>query len=298
MSFVSQYSIRVSYNYILVDSIRIAYREAGVGNKPVLLLLHGFPSSSHMFRNVIPNLARNFHVIAPDLPGFGFSEIPSPYSFKYCFENYSELLNNFLNELKISRASFYLFDYGAPILMRIIVKRPEMVEMLIFQNGNIYAEGVGDVLKDISKLFYDDSFESFFKLKRYFEFDYTKWEYVNGVQDVKNIAVESYTLDQFLMDREGVKNIQMELKSDYKSNVELYPLWQQHLKSLKPVTLIVWGENDEIFKKQGALLLKEDIEDSRLLFYPTGHFALEEFGDSISEEIVEFWNANFNKTVQ
>jgi len=287
---------KVSYKYVQINSIRIAYRESGVTQSPVLLLLHGFPSSSHMFRNVIPVLSQHFHVIAPDLPGFGFSEVPSQNAFEYTFENYAELMAQFLDHLQVRKSSFYLFDYGAPILMRLLVKRPEMIEMLIFQNGNIFSEGVGDVLKDISKLFAEDTFDNYFKLKKYFEFDYTKWEYLNGVQDISNVAAEAYTLDQFLMDRQGVKAIQMELKRDYKTNQALYTHWQDALSQLQPVTLIVWGENDEVFKKQGALLLHERLEHSKLVFYPTGHFALEEFGDAIAKEIIQYWHLHFNRT--
>ncbi|PBJ10166.1 alpha/beta fold hydrolase [Flavobacterium sp. ACN6] len=293
MNLSSLQSEKVIHKMISIDSIKIAYREAGEIGNPVLILLHGFPSSSHMFRTIIPKLSRHFHIIAPDLPAFGFSDIPNPETFKYSFENYSNIVNHFLEELEIVKASFYLFDYGAPILMRVLIKRPEMIEMLIFQNGNIYNEGVGDVLKEISGLYSEINFESFIKLKRFFEFDYTKWEYLNGVQDIANISPETYFLDQFLMDREGVKAIQMELKSDYKTNVALYSVWQDFLKELQPVTLIVWGENDEVFKKEGAELLQRDLPDSKLLFYPTGHFALEEFGDDIAEEIIAFWYLNF-----
>ena len=288
-------SRKVYYNYVLVNSVRIAYREAGQPGMPVLFLLHGYPSSSHMFRNVIPRLSAHFHVIAPDLPGFGFSEVPRQKEFDYTFDNFSELIADFMEQLNIYKASFYLFDYGVPILMRILTKRPEMIEMLIFQNGNIYNEGIGQVLKDISKLFGESTFESFFKLKKYFEFDYTKWEYVNGVQNISSVAVESYTLDQLLMDRDGVKDIQMELKENYKTNIVLYPEWQNALQRLQPVTLILWGENDEVFKKEGALLLKQNLRNSKLLFYPTGHFALEEFGDAISEEIITYWHLHFNR---
>lgn len=288
-------SQKVYYKYALVNSVRIAYREAGEIGMPVLFLLHGFPSSSHMFRNVIPRLSQHFHIIAPDLPGFGFSEVPRQQEFDYTFENYAKLIADFMEQLNIDKASFYLFDYGAPILMRILTKRPEMVEMLIFQNGNIYNEGIGQVLKDISKLLGEATFDSFFKLKKYFEFDYTKWEYLNGAQNVSNIAVESYTLDQFLMDRDGVKDIQRELKHNYKTNIALYPHWQEALRQLQPVTLILWGENDEVFNKEGALMLRRDLTNSKLLFYPTGHFALEEFGDVMSEEIITYWHLHFNR---
>jgi len=286
---------KVYYKYILVNSVRIAYREAGEVGMPVLFLLHGFPSSSHMFRNIIPKLSVYFHVIAPDLPGFGFSEVPNQEEFDYTFDNYSRLMSDFMAQLNICRGSFYLFDYGAPILMRILAKRPEMIEMLVFQNGNIYDEGVGQVLRDISKLLGEATLDSFFKLKKYFEFDYTKWEYLNGVQEVSNIAVESYALDQFLMDREGVKEIQFELKANYRTNIALYPEWQRTLQELQPVALILWGENDEVFKREGALMLRQDIRNSKLIFYPTGHFALEEFGDEMAEEIITYWHQHFKR---
>lgn len=295
MDFESMQATKIRHKAISIDSIKIAYREAGEPGKPILLLLHGFPSSSHMFRNVIPKLSKQFHVIAPDLPAFGFSDVPDLENFSYTFENYANIVAHFLEKLKITKASFYLFDYGAPILMRLLIKRPKMIEMLIFQNGNIYTEGVGDVLKEVSGLYGRDDFESYSKLKRFFELDYTKWEYTNGTQDVSNIAPETYFLDQFLMEREGVKAIQIELKRDYKTNVALYQVWQDFLKNLQPVTLIVWGENDEVFKKEGAEMLRKDIVDSKLLFYPTGHFALEEFGNDIAEEIVRFWDLNFKQ---
>ncbi|MEN2398702.1 alpha/beta hydrolase [Flavobacterium sp. MC2016-06] len=284
---------KISHKVIGIDSIKIAYREAGEEGNPVLLLLHGFPSSSHMFRNVISKLSKHFHVIAPDLPAFGFSDVPSLETFSYTFENYATVIAHFLDKLKITKASFYLFDYGAPIVMRLLIKRPKMIEMLIFQNGNIYNEGVGDVLKEVSALYRNDDIESYTKLKSFFELEYIKWEYTNGVQDISNIAEETYFLDQFLMEREGVKEIQIELKRDYSTNVALYSVWQDFLKNLQPVTLIVWGENDEVFKKEGAEMLQKDLVDSKLLFYPTGHFALEEFGNAIAEEIITYWYLNF-----
>lgn len=284
----------VYYRYVTIDGLQIGYREAGFSNKNVLFLLHGYPSSSRMFRMIIPILARYFRVIAVDLPAFGFSSIPNEDEFDYTFENYSDLIAKFLLKLRIERASFYLFDYGAPILMRNIVKDPGLVQMMIFQNGNIYAEGVGDKLKEIKKLFDDNSNESDLKLNKYFELDYTKWEYLNGVKNHNKIMPETYYLDQFLLEREGVKAIQINLKRDYKSNIELYPLWRETLKKLQAPTLIVWGENDEVFKREGAELLHRDVTNSKLIFYPTGHFALEEFGLEIAYEIIAFWKLNFN----
>jgi pimeloyl-ACP methyl ester carboxylesterase len=248
-----------------------------------------------MFRNVIPPLAKEFYVIAPDLPGFGFSEVPSQENFEYSFDNYAKLMNSFLENFKIKKASFYLFDYGAPILMRIIENKPEMVDLLIFQNGNIHNEGVGDVLKKTKRLFEENTQESLTELKQIFELHYTKWEYLNGVRDRTRINPESYFLDQFLLDREGNKAIQLELKRNYKTNVTLYNRWQENLIKFQHPTLIVWGENDEVFKKEGALMLKKDNPNSKLVFYPTGHFALEEFGNEISIQIIQFWQSNFKK---
>lgn len=284
----------VFYHYTLLDGLQIGYREAGLSNENVLLLVHGYPSSSGMYRMIIPILAKYFRVIAIDLPAFGFSSIPSADNFDYTFENYSDLISKFLSQLGIGRASFYLFDYGAPILMRNIVKNPDMVQMMIFQNGNIYAEGVGDKLKEIKKLYDDNTNESDLKLNKYFELEYTRWEYLNGTKNKDKIMPETYYLDQFLLEREGVKAIQINLKRDYKTNIELYPIWQQTLKKLQAPTLIVWGENDEVFKKEGAELLHRDILNSKLIFYPTGHFALEEFGAEIAHEIIAFWKLNFN----
>ncbi|MBS7232615.1 alpha/beta hydrolase [Flavobacterium psychroterrae] len=284
----------VFYHYALVDGLQIGYREAGLSNENVLLLVHGYPSSSRMYRMIIPILAKYFRVIAIDLPAFGFSSIPGADAFEYTFENYSELVSKFLHELGIQRASFYLFDYGAPILMRNIVKNPDMVQMIVFQNGNIYAEGVGDKLKEIKKLYDDNSNESDLKLNKYFELEYTRWEYLNGTKNKAKIMPETYYLDQFLLERPGVKAIQISLKRDYKTNIELYPLWQETLKKLQAPTLIVWGENDEVFKKEGAEMLHRDIPESKLIFYPTGHFALEEFGAEIAREIIAFWKLNFN----
>lgn len=293
MDFGSKQEAKIRHKAVTIDWIKIAYREAGDSGNPTLLLLHGFPSSSHMFRNVIPKLSKHFHVIAPDLPAFGFSDVPNLETFSYTFENYATIVTHFLEKLKITKASFYLFDYGAPILMRLLVKRPGMIQMLIFQNGNIYSEGVGDVLKEVSALYRKDDFESYSKLKKFFELEYTKWEYTHGAQDISNIGPETYFLDQFLMEREGVKEIQMELKRDYSTNVALYPVWQDFLKNLQPVTLIVWGEHDEVFKKEGAEMLRKDLFDSKLIFYPTGHFALEEFGNDIADEIITYWYLNF-----
>lgn len=284
----------VCYNSIALDGVKIGYREAGSKKSPVLFLLHGYRSSSHMFRNIIAVLSTHFYVVAPDLPGFGFSDLPDQSDFNYSFDGYSKLIMQFLDRLNIKKASFYLFDYGAAVLMQIITIQPELVAMLIFQNGNIYKEGVADFSINTKLLVEGDSPRDKMKLDNIFEFNYTRWEYLNGVLDISKIAPESYYLDQFLLERRGVKEIQSELKRDSKTNTELYPIWQKSLKSLQPPTLIVWGENDKVFKKEGALLLHQDLTNSKLIFYPTGHFALEEYGSDIVQEIIKFWTSNFN----
>jgi len=281
----------IKYKTVLINGVEIFYREAGDAGKPKLLLLHGYPASSHMFRNVIPKLSEQFHVIAPDLPGFGFSEIPSKDDFEYTFENFSKIITQFLLKLNIDKTSFYLFDYGAPIIMRLIAANPSCVEMLIFQNGAIHLEGLGNGLKNSMALFRNKTKENLQKLMKLVQPEYIEWEYFTGVKDLSKIAPESYILDQLLMEKENVKEIQLSIKEDYKSNIALYNDWQQTLIKLQPPTIIVWGENDKVFTVEGALAIHNDIEKSKLIFYPTGHFALEEFGTEIAEEIINYYQS-------
>jgi len=281
----------IRYNYVTINEVITFYREAGSKNNPVLFLLHGYPSSSFMFRNLIPLLAEHYWVIAPDLPGFGFTEVPNPKNFQYTFAGYADFIEAFLGKLNISKATFYLFDYGAPILMRIIERKPSIVETLIFQNGNIYREGLGEIMETICTLLDDNSAQSQLKLQKYFELNYTRWGYLHGVGDVSKIAPETFHLDQHLLNRKGLKDIHIALKEDYKNNIALYPQWQKTLKRLQPPTLIIWGENDELLIKQGAYLLHKDIIKSKVILFPTGHFALEEYGQEIGQEIINFKNA-------
>lgn len=285
----------IKYKSIKVIGTKIFYREAGDSSKPKLLLLHGYPASSHMFRNVIPRLSEQFHIIAPDLPGFGFSDVPSRDNFEYTFENFSRIIAGFLSELNINKTSFYLFDYGVPILMRLITANPSCVDMLIFQNGTIHFEGLGIGLKNAAALFKNKTTENLEKLAKLVEPEYIQWEYLNGVRDLSRIAPESYTIDQLLMDRKELKEIHLEIKENYAANFLLYEKWQEVLMQLQPPALIVWGEHDEVFTKQGALALHSDIKNSKLIFYPSGHFVLEEFGTEIAEEIVCFYQSIFKK---
>ena len=278
----------INYKSIAICGTEIFYREAGDGSKPNLLLLHGYPASSHMFRNIIPKLSEQFHILAPDLPGFGFSETPDLENFDYTFENFSNIMACFLTALGITKTSFYLFDYGAPVIMRLIAANPSCAEMLIFQNGTIHMEGLGNGLKNTMELFKNKSVDNLERLAKLVGPEYIKWEYTTGVKDPSKITSDTYSLDQVLMERKGLKEIHLALKEDYKNNLLLYTTWQETLFKLQPPTLIVWGENDEVFTKQGALLIHNEIEGSKLLFYPTGHFALEEFGAEIAQEISEY----------
>ncbi|RZJ52862.1 MAG: alpha/beta hydrolase [Flavobacterium sp.] len=281
----------VVHKSINVNGTEIFYREAGDEAKPNLLLLHGYPSSSHMFRNVIPVLSERFHILAPDLPGFGFSAVPSKDVFEYTFENFARIVTGFLTKLNIKKTSFYLFDYGAPVLMHIIAKNPAVVDMLIFQNGNIYEEGLGDGIKNAMIFFKDETKENHAKLARLVEPEYIRWEYLTGVSDLSKIAPESYMLDEFLMQRAGLKEIHLLIKKDYGNNLAFYPAWQERIRKSQFPTLIVWGGNDEVFKKEGALAIHNDLPDSKLVFYPTGHFALEEFGTEIAREIISYYES-------
>jgi len=283
----------IKYMNINIDGTEIFYREAGDKKKPKLLLLHGYPSSSHMFRNVIAVLSEQFHIIAPDLPGFGFSAVPPKEVFGYTFENFSKIIGRLLSELKIEKTSFYLFDYGAPVIMRLIASNPSCAEMLIFQNCTIHLQGLGSGLRDTMALFRDKTRANLEKLLKLVQPEYLKWEYMNGVKDPSRIAPESYTMDQLLMERKDLKEIHLAIKEDYRSNISLYKNWQQTLIALQPPTLIVWGERDQVFTEQAALALHEDITDSKLIFYPTGHFALEEFGMEIAQEIIRYYQSNY-----
>ncbi|MCW3464380.1 alpha/beta fold hydrolase [Chitinophaga nivalis] len=284
----SEQSYPVYHKTIEVDGVHIFYREAGDTTKPTLLLLHGFPSSSHNFRTLIPLLKDDFHILAPDYPGFGFSDMPAMSAFDYTFENYALYIEKFLFLKGVHKCSMYLFDYGAPVGMRIIQRNPGILENLIVQNGNIYAEGLSDILKMYRKNIDENTAASRAEVYKAFELEYTMFEYLHGVSDPTKVAPESYQLDQFLMNRPGNKEIQYKLKYDYRFNIAAYPQWQQTLRKIAPRVLIVWGENDPVFLKAGALAFKKDIAEPEIHFYPTGHFALEEYVVEIAARIKTF----------
>lgn len=284
---MSKQEFRVKHNWIDINNNRVFYREAGDMEMPVLILLHGYPSSSFMFKEIMPLLANSIYVLAPDMPGFGFTELNDS-GFTPTFEQYAFFLNSFLQSKEITKAYFYLFDYSAPIIMRVLTQKPELMQGLIFQNGIIHKEGMGEVLMNARKWLDENTDESLKQYNKFFELDYTKWEYPNGVADRTKIAPEYYMLDQYLLDRPQIKAFQIALKKDYKSNVELYPKWQLFLLQQQPRMLILWGKNDEVFTIQGAYKIQELVKKSKLRIYDSGHFALLEYPVQISDDIKRF----------
>lgn len=278
---------RVKHKWIDVNNIPVFYREAGHVNRPALILLHGYPSSSFMFKEILQLLSDDLYVVAPDMPAFGFTGLKDT-GFAPTFEQYGVFLNNFLQAKNITKAYFYLFDYSTPIIMRVVTQRPELMQGLIFQNGIIHKEGMGKVFINARNWLEENSDESLQQYNKLFEFDYTKWEYLNGVADITKISPEYYILDQYLLDRPQIKSFQIALKKDYKSNVELYFQWQQFLQNHQPKTLILWGKNDEVFTIQGAYKINELVKESQLKLYDSGHFALLEYPVQMSEDIKNF----------
>lgn len=277
-----------TYRTINVDGLNIFYREAGSQTLPTLLLLHGFPTSSHMFRNLIPALADQFHLVAPDYPGFGNSSMPTVDEFDYTFDRLAEVIEKFIEAVGLSKYSLYVMDYGAPIGFRIAAKHPERVEALIVQNGNAYEEGLRDFWEPLKAYWQDRSPENADKLKPFFALEATKWQYTHGVQNPEAISPDNWQLDQRFLDRPGNNNIQLALFYSYRSNPPLYPQWQEYFRQYQPPTLIVWGKNDAIFPAEGAYPYQRDLKDIEFHLLDTGHFALEEECDVIADYIRRF----------
>ena len=272
-----------------VDGLEIFYREAGPADAPVLLLLHGFPTSSHMFRNLIPALSDRFRLIAPDYPGFGASAMPSMDDFEYSFDNLARIVERFTQTLELQRYSLYLMDYGAPIGFRLAASRPERIESLIIQNGNAYDEGLREFWKPI-KAYWAAKTPEYAKLLRdsLLTVEATKWQYIHGVPAPERVSPDNWFHDQHLLDRPGNKEIQLELFQSYGTNPPLYPDWQRYLRTHQPPTLIVWGKNDYIFPAEGAEPYKRDLEDLEYHLLDEGHFALESAGEQIAGLMRDF----------
>ena len=268
--------------------MNVFYREAGPKDAPVVLLLHGFPTSSHMFRNLIPLLADRYHVIAPDYPGFGQSDAPDHDAFAYTFGHYAEIVDGLLGQLGAERYAMYVMDYGAPVGYRLALKHPERVSALIVQNGNAYEEGLKEFWDPIKAYWADPSEKNREALAFLVQPATTKFQYVDGVSDVTRIDPDNWAHDQALLDRPGNKDIQLDLFRDYGSNVPLYRTFQAFFRERKPPTLIVWGKNDTIFPAEGAHPYLRDLPDAEMHLLDTGHFALEDKLDVIAPLIRGF----------
>jgi pimeloyl-ACP methyl ester carboxylesterase len=279
-----------SFQAVNIDGNKVFYREAGSKQSPTILLLHGFPTSSHMFRNLIPLLADRYHVIAPDLPGFGFSDAPDRKRFRYTFENLAKTIDNFTQAIGLDRYAIYIFDYGAPVGLRLALAHPERITAIISQNGNAYEEGLSPGWNPIQKYWKEPTPANRAALRDFLTPESTRSQYVYGVQDEKQVAPEAYTLDSALLARPGNDEIQLDLFLDYASNVALYPKFQEYFRAKKPSLLAVWGRNDPFFVPPGAEAFKRDNPNAEVRFYDTGHFALETHYREIADAIREFLN--------
>jgi pimeloyl-ACP methyl ester carboxylesterase len=278
----------IAYRSVPVDGLNIFSREAGPADAPVILLLHGFPTSSHMFRNLIPRLSDRFRLIAPDLPGFGFSDAPPRDKFEYRFERLASVISRFTEVRRLSRFAIYVFDYGAPVGFRLALTHPERITAIISQNGNAYEVGLSDGWNPIRSYWREPTDQNRQALRSFLSPEATRWQYVHGVPDPSLVAPESYTLDSALLARPGNDQIQLDLFGDYQSNVALYPKFQEYIRTRKPPILAAWGKNDPFFLPAGAEAVKRDQPAAEVRFFDTGHFALETHVDQIATAIREF----------
>jgi pimeloyl-ACP methyl ester carboxylesterase len=272
----------VTYRTVSVDGFKIFYREAGAPDAPKLLLLHGFPSASHMFRDFIPLLTDRFHVVAPDLPGFGNSAMPG----RGCtFERIADTIDRFTEITGFDRYALYVFDYGAPTGFRLAVRHPDRITAIISQNGNAYEEGLSDGWNPIRAYWQDASLANRKALRAFLKPETTAWQYAHGVPDATRVSPDGYSLDNFYLSRPGADELQLDLFGDYKSNVALYPTFQSYFRAHKPPFLAVWGKNDPFFLPAGAEAFRRDIPDAVVRFFDTGHFALETHATEIAAAI-------------
>ncbi|MBI1190021.1 MAG: alpha/beta fold hydrolase [Tepidisphaera sp.] len=276
----------VIYHTAKIDGVNIFYREAGPKDAPTILLLHGFPSSSSMFRNLIPALSDKYHVIAPDYPGFGQSEQPPAAQFEYTFDHLAQIVDDFTVQQGLTKFAIYVQDYGAPVGYRIAAAHPDRISGIIVQNGNAYVEGLPDGFWAPLKEFWKNPTpELRTKLEGFLKLDTTKWQYLHGAHDPSKISPDAWTLDQATLDRPGNNDVQIALFKDYGSNPPKYPAWQAYFREHQPPMLVVWGKNDQIFPPAGAEPYKRDIKDIDFNLLDTGHFALEEEGGVIAGKI-------------
>ncbi|EDM37852.1 Alpha/beta hydrolase [Pedobacter sp. BAL39] len=278
----------VHHRKVNVNGLGVFYRESGPEGAPTLLLLHGYPTSSHMFRNLIPMLNEKYHVIAPDLPGFGNTDLPDRTTYAYTFENLAKTMQGFIDELGLKRFAIYVFDYGAPTGFRLALANPEKITGIISQNGNAYVEGLSTGWNPIQKYWENNTQENRDALRSFYSKEGTEFQYFTGVTDSSLVAPEAYILDQHFLDRPESAEIQLDLLKDYKTNVDLYPSFQKYFRTYKPKLLAVWGNKDPFFLPAGAEAYKKDIPNATVNFYDTGHFALETHVKEIGNEILNF----------
>lgn len=278
----------IHYRTANVDGFNVFYREAGPADAPKLLLLHGFPSSSHMFRDLIPLLADRFHIVGPDLPGFGLSDMPTRETFGYTFDHLADVIDRFTEVVGFDTFAVYVFDYGAPTGFRIAARHPERITAIISQNGNAYEEGLSEGWNPIRAYWQDPSPANREVLRDMLKPETTRWQYVHGVSDESRVSPDGIALDNHYLARPGADEIQLDLFGDYKNNVAMYPAFQAYFRTHKPRFLAVWGKNDPFFLPPGAEAFKRDIPDAEVRFFDTGHFALETHAPEIAKVIGDF----------
>jgi len=278
----------VMYRKVDVGGINVFYRESGPKEAPTILLLHGFPTAGHMFRDLIPQLADRFHLVAPDLPAFGQSDMPARGTFTYTFENIANVIDRFIEVIGLNRFAVYVFDYGAPVGFRLAVRHPDRITAIISQNGNAYEEGLSDGWNPIRAYWQEPSQANRKALRSFLAPETTHWQYTHGVPDVTAVSPDGYSLDNFYLARPGADEIQLDLFGDYKSNVAAYPTFQNYFRTHKPRFLAAWGTNDPFFLPQGAEAFRRDIPEASIHFFDTGHFALETHSKEIADAIRDF----------
>ena len=283
----------VHYRAADIGALKVSYREAGGPNAPTLLLLHGFPTAGHMFRDLIPLLTESFHLVAPDLPGFGQSDLPARDAFRYSFENLANVIDRFTDVIGLNRFAIYIFDYGAPVGLRIAVKHPERISAIVSQNGNAYEEGLSEGWNPIRAYWEVPSQANRDQLRAFLKPETTAWQYTHGVPDATRVSPDGFTLDNFYLARPGADEPQLDLFGDYKTNVALYPTFQKYFRDHQPPLLAVWGKNDPFFLPAGAEAFKRDIPGAVVRFFDTGHFALETHASEIAGAIREFRAVKF-----
>jgi pimeloyl-ACP methyl ester carboxylesterase len=282
---------KINYRHVDVDGTKIFYRQAGPRGKAVMLLLHGFPTASHMFRHLIPLLSERYHVVAPDLLGFGQSDMPARDRFAYTFENIAKVMARFTEVIGLDRFVLYIFDYGAPVGLRMALMHPERVAGIVSQNGNAYVEGLSDGWNPIRSYWKDPSQANRDALRAFLKPESTFWQYTEGAPDKALVSPDGYSLDNYYLSRQGADEVQLDLMLDYASNVAMYPRFQQYFRDAQPPLLAVWGRNDPFFLPQGAEAFKRDVPNAQVRLLDAGHFATETHSDDIASAITEFLTA-------